>query len=376
MFEPMIFAENLRSARKKQGFSQKELAEKLFLSRQAVSKWERGESVPEVSHICRMAELLGVSVEWLLGVDGHRQQALIGVDGGGTKTEFVLIATDGRLLRHLVLPGSNPNSCGIDGACAILREGIDTLLRENCRVQAIFIGGAGMGSGNNGSKAQQVLHRAYPHIPIQCSSDIANIIALAEDPENAIAVICGTGSVVYSAKNGKLCRFGGGGWHLETLGSGYDIGRSVLLAALEHRDGTGPETVLTELAEAQLGGAVWDQVSFIHSQSPGFFASFAPLAVDAWQKGDGVATRIIEDNLNRLAQLITVAAKETPEARQVLAGGSMLTKNAAFQEALQQKIHLRLDVIDYPPIWGACLQCAKLVKLPAPNPEFFELQED
>lgn len=373
MFEPVVFAQNLRTARKRQGLSQKELAEKLYLSAQAVSKWERGESVPEVAYICHMAELLHVSVQWLLGVDAAAERALIAVDGGGTKTEFALISTDGRLLQHLVLPGCNPNSCSVSGTMDILRQGIDALLREHCHVQAIFIGGAGMGSGNNGTAVERMLRSMYPHLPVACRSDIFNIIAQAEDPDNAIAVICGTGCVVYSTTNGKLRRFGGGGWHVETLGSGYDIGRSALLAALEHRDGTGPETVLTDKVERQLAGNVWDKISFVHSQSPDFFASFAPLVTETWQKGDAVATKIIEDNLNRLAHLIITALGYTPDVRQVLAGGSLLAKNEAFKKALQQRLpeKLRLDVVARPPIWGACLQSAKLAKLPAPDPELF-----
>lgn len=373
MFEPMVFAQNLRTARKRQGLSQKELAEKLYLSTQAVSKWERGESVPEVAHICRIAELLRISVEWLLGVDAAAEKALIAVDGGGTKTEFALIATDGRLLQHLVLPGCNPNSCTVSGAGDILRQGIDALLRENCHVQAIFIGGAGMAAGNNGKAVERILHGFYPHLPVVCRSDIFNIIAQAEDPDNAIAVICGTGCVVNGVENGKLRRFGGGGWHVETLGSGYDIGRSALLAALDHRDGVGSETVLTDKVERQLAGKVWDKIGFIHGQNPDFFASFAPLVMEAWQNGDAVATKIIEENLNRLASLITAALDYTPNVRQVLAGGSLLTKNEAFKEALQQRLpgKLRLDIVAGPPIWGACLQCAKLAKLPAPDAELF-----
>lgn len=373
MFEPKAFAENLRTARKRRGLSQKDLAARLFVSTQAVSKWERGASVPEVVHVCHIAQILGISVEWLLGTESTAEQALIAVDGGGTKTEFVLISTKGRLIRRLVLPGSNPNSCTVSGTVDILRRGIDTLLLEQCRVQAVFIGGAGMASGDNGIQVQRALHSSYPYFPVCCYSDIANILALAEKPEHAIAVICGTGSVVYGTKNGQLRRFGGGGWHLETQGSGYDIGRSALLAALEQRDGTGPETALTELVEWQLGGPVWDQVSFIHRKSPSFFASFAPLVVEAWQKGDAVATGIVEENLERLSHLVTVAAKHTPEARQVLAGGGMLTGNSAFKEALQQRLpkKLRLDVLDYPPIWGACLQCAKVAKLSAPDPVLF-----
>ena len=62
----MIFADKLIDLRKKSGWSQEELAEKLNVSRQAVSKWESAQSVPDMSRIIQMSELFGVSTDYLL----------------------------------------------------------------------------------------------------------------------------------------------------------------------------------------------------------------------------------------------------------------------------------------------------------------------
>ena len=62
----MIFADKLIDLRKKNGWSQEELAEKLNVSRQAVSKWEGAQSVPDMSRIIQMSELFGVSTDYLL----------------------------------------------------------------------------------------------------------------------------------------------------------------------------------------------------------------------------------------------------------------------------------------------------------------------
>lgn len=374
MFDPLLFTANLRSARKRQGLSQKELAKKLFLSTQAVSKWERGESTPDLPHICRIAQILGVSVDWLLGLDAAAEKALIAVDGGGSKTEFVLLSTAGRVLKRLVLPGSNPNSCTVEGTYAILRQGIDALLQEGCRILAVFVGGAGMASGENGHLTETLLKKAYPGLPLQCRSDILNILAMAADPDNAIAVICGTGAVAYATKDGTLRRFGGGGWRLETAGSGYDLGREALLAALEHRDGTGRETALTAAVEARLGGRVWDHVDKLHQESNAFLAGFAPLVISAWQAGDPVASAIVDKNLTRIALLVSAAAKHSPQARQILLGGSLLTRSEPFRNALAERLpsDLAANRIEHPPIWGACLCCAKLAGLPAPDAQMFK----
>ena len=62
----MIFADKLIDLRKKNGWSQEELAEKLNVSRQSVSKWEGAQSVPDMSRIIQLSELFGVSTDYLL----------------------------------------------------------------------------------------------------------------------------------------------------------------------------------------------------------------------------------------------------------------------------------------------------------------------
>lgn len=55
----MIFADKLITLRKKAGWSQEELAEKLGVTRQSVSKWEGAQSVPDIDKILQLARLFG-----------------------------------------------------------------------------------------------------------------------------------------------------------------------------------------------------------------------------------------------------------------------------------------------------------------------------
>lgn len=63
--------ENIKNARKAKGLSQEEMAVKLNVVRQTVSKWENGLSVPDADVLIRMAELLDVSVSELLGTEAE-----------------------------------------------------------------------------------------------------------------------------------------------------------------------------------------------------------------------------------------------------------------------------------------------------------------
>ncbi len=62
----MIMADKIIEQRKKNGWSQEELAEKLKVSRQSVSKWEGAQSIPDLNKVIAMASLFGVSTDYLL----------------------------------------------------------------------------------------------------------------------------------------------------------------------------------------------------------------------------------------------------------------------------------------------------------------------
>lgn len=62
----MTFAEKLYRLRRKSGLSQEELAEKLQVSRQAVSRWEMGSTLPDAKNLLQLSDLFAVSVDYLL----------------------------------------------------------------------------------------------------------------------------------------------------------------------------------------------------------------------------------------------------------------------------------------------------------------------
>ena len=65
----MNFADKLKKERKNKGWSQEELAEKLFVSRQSVSKWENGQNYPSIEIIIKVSDLFGVTIDELLRSD-------------------------------------------------------------------------------------------------------------------------------------------------------------------------------------------------------------------------------------------------------------------------------------------------------------------
>ena len=76
----MIMADKIIDLRKKNGWSQEELAEKLEVSRQAVSKWESAQSVPDMNRVLLLSKVFGVSTDYLLkdelGEEATRTESL------------------------------------------------------------------------------------------------------------------------------------------------------------------------------------------------------------------------------------------------------------------------------------------------------------
>ena len=67
----MKLNEKIYKCRKEAGLSQEALAEKMSVSRQAVSKWELGTAVPDLSNIVVLSEVFGVTTDWLLKNDDN-----------------------------------------------------------------------------------------------------------------------------------------------------------------------------------------------------------------------------------------------------------------------------------------------------------------
>ena len=63
----MKFNENLKYLRKMEGMTQEELAEKINVSRQSVTKWESGQALPDIEKIKELAFMFSVTVDCLIG---------------------------------------------------------------------------------------------------------------------------------------------------------------------------------------------------------------------------------------------------------------------------------------------------------------------
>ena len=354
---------NIRKHRKRKNLTQAQLAEHLCVTSQNVSKWEKGLSMPDISNLWKLAQFFSIPLEELLGVSQNSKcsKAMIAIDGGGTKTEFILFEPNGKIVKREVLGGSNINSLGVQNSFSVLKSGIEALLLEGYEVVAIYAGIAGCGIEDNRKKMLSFLKKNYSDINFDVRSDLMNVMNSNIDSQKMIAVICGTGSVVCAKTPTTTHRIGGWGYAFDSGGSGYDFGRDAICAALAERDGVGEETLITPLVEEKLNGTATDKISEIYSKDKDYIASFSRTVFEAYSKGDKVALDIIDRNISRVCYLINKAYQMYDCGNTVVISGGLVSEKDILTKYFKKYTEKNLKIIfnDIPPIVGAAVCCVK-----------------
>lgn len=364
MLDVHSFADNVYKYRTLQHFTQLDVAKKLFVSPQTISKWENGLATPDLWNLANLAETLGVTIDQLLGSKkgaiGNR--TLIGIDGGGTKTDFCLFREDGVVLRRIILGGVNPNAVGIDNACRILKLGIDQLLTFDADVVGLFAGIAGAENPNNGKLLRQFFQKQYPRVNFEVESDIFNVILSVRGITKCTACICGTGSVVYGTDGTGFHQVGGYGYLFDGAGSGYDIGRDVIRECLCMHDGIAKPSLVTELAEKKLGDSVPAKLDMLYSRGIEYIASFSTVAFDAYRKGDPAAEAILRRNFRQLAGLIQQIRAQYDCGSDVIVSGGITANRAELISFLTEELgdEVTITIPKFKQIYGACAKSARL----------------
>ena len=348
------FARNLKNRRTELGMTQRELADLICYSEKSVSKWESGTVIAPSSILLRLSEVLSCDVDSLLR-GSEAPCYYLGVDGGGTKTEFLLCDAQGNRISHLILGASNPVDVGMEAAQAVLSEGILNACRSvSPRRVSAFVGIAGGITGDNKATVRRFLER-YRFAHVDNGSDSQNAVAAALGEEDGTVTIIGTGIVSFAQRNGRLRRIGGLGYLLEDGGSGYMIGRDGILAALKDEMGQAPSTALTELVRRRAEGeSVLEKLSDFYSGGKRLIASYAPLVFDAFESGDRTAEAILDKNAREIVSYF-LDADCRPAKRVTLVGGLTKRKNILLPMIKKYLPNADCDIRTYekPLVYGA-----------------------
>ena len=344
----LVFAENLKRLRTQKGLTQGQLGDAINYSNKAISKWESGAGIPGIEVLVRIADVLQTDLNGL--IRRHNDAYYLGIDGGGTKTAFALADSSGNILRTARYPGCNPVDIGMAQAQAILKEGIDDILRDVPRsAVSLFAGMAGGTTGNNRQILGQFF-RSFGFGSVTNHNDAQNAIAVGLKGRDGVLAILGTGSIVYAVSGEVRHRIGG---------SGYHIGNCGIQAALAAADGSGPDTMLRRLVDEKAGATFPENLAAFYKGGKSYIASFAPLVTEAFGLGDAVAANILHDSMALFSRQIIAAAGMVRAADPVVLTGGLIRKAEAMlpilKEYLPDNVASRITVCKEESYLGALL---------------------
>lgn len=319
-----LFSENLKKRRRSLKITQKSLADKLRYSEKAISKWESGGCMPPASILPKLANILATDIDSLL-YEEYELLYYLGIDGGGTKTEFLLSDNSGKAINRVVLGACNPNDIGFDNMTELLRQGISQVCGDiPRRLISIFAGIAGILTGDYQKLLEAFLEKQH-FGKITCGSDAYCAVAASLGHSEGVTVIMGTGSIAFAQSGNKLTRVGGYGYLLGDSGSGFAIARDGIAASLACEDGSGPYTKIYDSIKKALDvKELLPCISKFYAGGKRYIAALAPCVFDACDKGDSVASDIIKNNMASIARIIEGAAKSLSNKENVkvmLCGG-------------------------------------------------------
>lgn len=285
----------------------------------------------------------------------------IGIDGGGTKTELILLDPAGNVLARHLAPGCNPNVAGPEQAFRQLNDAINTLLALRRSDHApspitrtlLCMAGAP-------AFWREVAARLGGLGLIETCDDSVPVLELATAGGPGLVVHGGTGSFVAArAPDGTRHYAGGLGWRFGDPGSGYDLGRRAIARALLELQGWALPTRLTTLVRDHTGLLEAPEITrffYQHAEPNRVIAGLAPAVLRLASEGDPDTRQIVTDSCSDLLRIVeAVLGKCFPGwHRDNIAagvGGPVLTHPAALA-VLQSRATINLRPLTEAPIEG------------------------
>jgi glucosamine kinase len=224
----------------------------------------------------------------------------IGVDGGGTKTELILVDATGAVASRQTAPGCNPSHVGFEMARVILGEALANL-RGARPISHTMLFMAGSPAFWHETAAALT---GYGHVTT--APDSVPVVEMATRGQPGLVLHAGTGSFVAARTADGVIHYAGGlGWKLGDPGSAFDLGRRGIVHALLELQGWARPTALSAALQAHLG--LPDAISltrYIYDEvaANGEIARFAPKVIELAEQGCPPAQAALSATLAELVE--------------------------------------------------------------------------
>lgn len=288
----------------------------------------------------------------------------IGVDGGGTKTECILMDESGAIVARHLAPGCNPSIVGPEQARLIVTDAL-------CQLVASLPAGGGapriththLYAAGNRAFWRETAATLTDFGRIFTADDSHPVLELATLGRPGLVLHGGTGSFVAARGLDDAVHYAGGvGWRFGDPGSGYDLGRRAIGRALLELQGWSPPSRLgpTVRDHTQLGegadAAIITRFFYTHADPNRQVAALAPAVLRLASEGDVTAQQLVSESTGELLALATrVATKLFPSvALDTLPAGlsGPILTHPAVLASLGARTPLALTPVEGSPIEG------------------------
>ncbi len=260
-------------------------------------------------------------------------KTILGIEGGGTKTEWCLLKPGENANRSGLLPAANLRLIGDEALDQMLR-----LLPQEVDAVGVYL--AGCVTPGDHARLEGIARRVWPAATLAIGSDRESGFAAALPQGEGVAVIAGTGSAITGKRGSRTDNAGGWGHLLGSKGSGYDLAMQALRAVLWHYDLTRRITSPGEAILARLGlNRLEDLIAWAADAEKMAVASLAPVVFEAAEQGDRAMEAIRDTGAQTLAEgAIAVAQRLGLKQPSIRLQGGLFVHYAPYVERFRERV--------------------------------------
>ena len=283
---------------------------------------------------------------------------VMGIDGGGTKTDIVLADLRGTIIKKVKAGPASLRNTGIEKSCENILKGIDKLSEVDGEIVSTFVGFPAL---------QEEYSNRKEHIEDCLDKEISGDVKIGSDQlvafksgtesDKGIVVIAGTGGVVRGFNGEKSEKVSGWGY-LADEGSAFWVGLKAYRKITKQLDGRGEKTLITEIVFKEWDLEDGNELNKRIYKNPIESLPELSIMVDYAQRGgDKIATRILEEAANEIFEGVELVAKKLNlhQFPLILVGG--MFKSGFLEGELSKKIKDKdkINIIrpENDPVFGA-----------------------
>jgi N-acetylmuramic acid 6-phosphate etherase len=289
-------------------------------------------------------------------------EKILGVEGGGTKTAWVLVERDGadlRIMNQGKLPPSNFRLVTPDRLRTILSE-----LPKQIDRAGVFLAGCAL---EDQPALSHICAEIWPSAKITTGNDRDSGLAAALGRGEGIVVNAGSGSSVTGRRGDKIEKAGGWGHILGDAGGGYFLAIQALRFILSEYDLHRGEVQFTaKILRALCLNNLDELVRWAQTADKMEIALLAPVVFEAAAGGDARVMEIIEEGARVLGEYTeAVASRLRLLAPKVVLMGGLFHRDSIYTHAFRRRLKknlpdARVATADRPPELGAAWLAAEL----------------